>query len=97
MTDHPADSDPRDAEPALMRWAKDLTKDPAEAQALVAQTLQTAGSDVRQGPAAPENQAELFRTLRRSYHSVERTRSRRPVRDAVITAMAQAGPITPLS
>ncbi len=39
----------------------------------------------------------MFRTLRQSYHSVERTRSRRPVRDAVITAMVQAGPVTPLS
>jgi hypothetical protein len=96
MTDNTSDGDPRDAEPALLRWATALTKDPAEAQALVAQTLQNTGSEVRRGPAEPENQVELFRNLRRSYHSVERTRSRRPVRDAVITAMAQAGPITPL-
>lgn len=96
MSDLPAETET--SETALLRWATALTKDSAEAEALVAHTLQTAGSQVRRETAAPENQVELFRTLRRSYHSVERTRSRRPVRDAVITAMAaQAGPITPLS
>jgi hypothetical protein len=93
MSDTPEDA----LEPALLSWATALTKDAAEAEALVAQTLQTAGKALRQDHAEPESQAQMFRTLRQSYHSVERTRSRRPVRDAVITAMVQAGPITPLA
>jgi hypothetical protein len=68
---------------ALLASATGLTKDPVEAQALVALTLAKADS-------ARASQVQLYRMLRETYHSIERSRSRRPARDAVVTAMAAA-------
>ena len=61
---------------ALLRSATTLVKDPAEARALVAQAL----SDARGagGRSVAPVQADLFRLLRRAYHSIERSRPRRP-------------------
>jgi len=71
---------------ALLRSATTLVKDPAEAQALVALAL----SDARQagGRSVAPAQADLFRLLRRAYHSIERSRPRRPMRDAVVNSLA---------
>ncbi len=74
---------------ALLRSANALVKDPAEAQALVAQTLAAARRD---DPASPRpSYAQLFRMLRQTYHSIERSRRGRPMRDALLTSMAKAG------
>ena len=80
---------------ALLRTATALTGSPVEAEALVAETLARAEDDARDGGAAPGGQIEMFRRLRQTYHSVERSRGRRPARDAVVTAMAQASKSTP--
>ncbi len=80
-----SDGDLFGQEPALLRWALALTKDPAEARALVAQTLSTALGERRRG-----DRARLFQTFRQTYHSIERSRGRRPARDATVTAMAGA-------
>ena len=75
---------------ALLRSAMALTKDPVEAQALVTQTLLKADEEHRAGRAPPPSQTQLFRMFRETYHSIERSRSRRPPRDAVVTALALA-------
>jgi DNA-directed RNA polymerase specialized sigma24 family protein len=80
---------------ALLRSAMALTKDPVEAQALVTQTLLKADEEHRAGRAPPASQAQLFRMFRETYHSIERSRSRRPPRDAVVTALALANKPTP--
>lgn len=79
------DTDAAVQDPALLQWALALTKDPAEAQALVDQTLATARAEGR----SPDR-AVLFRTFRQAYHSVARGRSRRSMRDASVTALARA-------
>jgi hypothetical protein len=63
-----------------------LVDDPAEADILVARVLQAAGE--AELDAAPLGQAELFRLLRRAYHSIERSRPRRRMRDATVTSLA---------
>ena len=68
---------------ALLRSAMALVQDPAEAQALVEQTLVSAGSPSRL------SQMQLFRLLRQTYHSIERSRRRRPMRDALVTSLAR--------
>lgn len=74
-----------DQQPALLQWALALTKDPVEAQALVAETLSAAAAEGR-----PSGRAGLFLTFRQTYHSVARSRSRRSTRDAMVTALARA-------
>ena len=71
---------------ALLRSATTLVKDPAEARALVALALSHAG----RGDGSPvlPAQADLFRLLRRAYHSIERSRPRRPMRDASVNSLA---------
>ncbi len=86
-----AEGDLRGLEPALLRSAMALTDDPVEARALVAQTLATAADERRRGRGEVER-IRLFRLLRQAYHSVERTRTRRPTRDAALTALAGAVP-----
>lgn len=80
-----SDGDLLGQEPALLRWAVALTKDAAEAQALVDQTLTAARAERSHG-----DRAGLFQTFRQTYHSVARGRVRRPVRDATVTALAGA-------
>ncbi len=74
--------------PDLLKSATALIRDPVEAQALVALTLARAADQT--AGATPESPAQLFRVLRQTYHSIERSRSRRPARDAGVTALAQA-------
>lgn len=74
-----------DQQPALLQWALALTKDAGEAQALVAQAVSAAVADGRR-----PDRAMLFQTFRQTYHSVARSRSRRPTRDAMVTALACA-------
>ncbi len=76
--------------PDLLKSATALIPDPVEAQALVALTLARAGDQAGGARSAPESSAHLFRVLRQTYHSIERSRSRRPARDAGVTALAQA-------
>lgn len=83
------DDEWRRLEADLLRWASALTKDPAEARALVVQVLSKARQEPRRG-ADDGERARLFRMLRQAYHSVERTRTRRPPRDAELTALAEA-------
>ncbi len=94
MTDRPprraepapfSDGDLLGQEPALLRWALALTKDAAQAQALVDETLSAARAE-----HAPADRGRLFQTFRRTYHSVARGRVRRPVRDAAPSADASA-------
>jgi hypothetical protein len=83
--DRLTDDDLLGQEPALLQWALALTKDPVEAQTLVAQTLSAALAEGR-----PADRAGLFQTFRQTYHSVARSRSRRSARDAMVTALARA-------
>ena len=74
----------------LLKSATAMIQDPIEAQALVARLGQGQRDQGVGAPSAPEGPAQLFRILRQTYHSVERSRSRRPARDAGVTALAQA-------
>lgn len=69
-------------EPALLRWAAALTKDATAAEALVAHTLQADSEQTREGQSDHESRVSLFRSMRQSYHSIERakppTRKRGP-------------------
>jgi hypothetical protein len=73
---------------ALERSAAALTADSAEAGALVAVVMGQAQDIWRAGGEVGLSQ--MFRMLRESYHSVARTRSRRPLRDATLTALVAA-------
>ena len=79
--------DPAAIEAALLKGALALVQDPAQARALATQTLEAAldGS----GPSGLPSQAQLFRALRQTYHSVERSRRGRPARDALVTSLAR--------
>ena len=69
---------------ALLKSALALVEDQTEADVLVGLAIRAA----REGPgAAPLQGAELFRLLRRAYHSIERSRPRRPLRDAAVTSL----------
>lgn len=74
--------DPAATERALLRTALAMVGDPAEARELVATTMASAGG-------ARLSEVQLFGLLRRTYHSIERTRRRRPMRDALVTALAR--------
>ncbi len=74
---------------ALLTSALAMVDDPAEARALVAQTLEAAREGGTLG--APLGQAAVFRLLRQAYHSIERSRPRRRMRDATVTALAMGG------
>ncbi len=68
-----------------------MVDDPAAARALVALTLDAARE--AEGRGFPPGHAELFRLLRQAYHSIERSHSRRRMRDALPTPLAvPAGP-----
>ncbi len=71
---------------ALLRSALALVDDPAEARVLVARVLQAAGE--AELASTPLGQAELFRLLRQAYHSIERSRPRRRMRDSTVTSLA---------
>ena len=69
----------------LLRSALAMVDEPSEAHALVAKVLRDAGEG---GAQAAPGEADLFRLLRRAYHSVERSHSRRRIRDATVTTLA---------
>ena len=71
---------------ALLRSARALVTDPSEAETLVALALDAAHE--REAGAQPVTQSDLFRLLREAYHSVERSRPRRRMRDALVTSLA---------
>ena len=73
---------------ALERSAAALTDDSAEATALVAGVMARAQDIWRAG--GETGLSQLFRMLRENYHSIARTRSRRPLRDATLTALVAA-------
>ena len=82
-------TDDRHAPDAMLRRsAMALTSDPAEATALVGLVM----AKVRElrGTGGEVGQAQMFRMLRETYHSVARTRTRRPMHDAALTALAAA-------
>lgn len=85
----PSDGELTRLEAELLRTALALTQEPAEARALVAQVLSRAQKEPLRG-RGEDQRAQLFRMLRQAYHSVERTRTRRPPRDAELTALAAA-------
>ena len=74
-----------DLRPALLQSALTLVKSLDEAEVLVDQTLVAARAD---GPS-PVSRIQLFRLLRQTYHSIERSRGRRPMRDALVIALAR--------
>ena len=80
---------------ALQRSALALTADPAEATALVGLVMSRVGEIRHSGGEV--SLAQMFRMLRESYHSVARTRTRRPMHDAQLTALAAAERVTPES
>ncbi len=78
---------------ALLKCASALVRDPAEAQALVTQTLANLEQDG--GLSSPLSETQMFRLMRQTYHSVERSRRRRPMRDAVVSSMARESSSVP--
>lgn len=58
--------------PSLLGWASAMTRDPAEAQALVDQTLRLAADLAQQPPDDVSTQAWAHRLLRSAFHSVKR-------------------------
>ena len=83
LQDMPQTRDEAAMSAALLRSAMALVQDPAEAQALVDQMLASAG------PSSRLSEMQLFRLLRQTYHSIERSRRRRPMRDALVTSLAR--------
>ncbi len=71
---------------ALFKSAMALVHDPIEAKALVALTLEAASEP--RPRAAKLGDADFFRLLRQAYHSIERSRPRRRMRDALVTSIA---------
>ncbi len=71
---------------ALLSCAMALVEDPIEARALVERTIDRAR--LADAHARPLAEADLFRMLRQAYHSIERSRPRRPMRDALVTSLA---------
>ena len=71
-------------------WANALTRDPAEARALVTETLALA-QDPAHGPGSGQTvQSWLLRLLRQRFHSVERGRGFRRSRSAAVTELGDA-------
>ena len=85
---------PRDTilalEPRLLAFAESLTRDPREAQALVAATLEAAEAAHYGLGESATPLAWLFRVLRQQFHSVERDRNYRRSRSAVTADLASA-------
>lgn len=91
MQDYCDEIDPRTQDDgrlkaALLKSALALVHDPVEADALVEQTLEAAGE--AESGASPLAEATVFRLLRQAYHSIERSRPRRRMRDALVTSLA---------
>ena len=72
-----------------------MVSDPAEALALVEQTLEVA-AEAQRG-SVQLGDGELFRMLREAYHSIERSRPRRRVRDALAASFASQQSPAPTS
>ncbi len=72
---------------ALLRSAMAMVDDPVAADALVA--LAFAAADDARAQGTTYSHADLFRFLRQAYHSIERSHSRRRMRDALVTALAE--------
>ncbi len=83
--DHQSPDDGR-LSAALFKSAMALVHDPVEARALVALTLEAASES--RPRAAKLGDADFFRLLRQAYHSIERSRPRRRMRDALVTSIA---------
>jgi hypothetical protein len=77
-------------EPAFLQWAAALTKDAAEADALVAHALKVDSEQSHIGQTDQENRALLFRAMRQSYHSIERAKPPVRKRGPALTAPASA-------
>ena len=68
-------------------WAHALTHDPAEARALIEETLILA-QDTAQGPTGTQSlQSWTLRLLRERFYSVERGRSYRRAKSAAVTEL----------
>lgn len=91
----PSADDRHAPDSALRSSAMALTADPAEATALVSLVMSRVAEIRRSGGEV--SLAQMFRMLRESYHSVARTRTRRPMHDAQLTALAAAERVTPES
>ena len=78
--------DARRLRASLLRSASALVKDPEEASALVVLALEAAREAEAHG--APAGQSDIFRLLRQAYHSIERSRPRRRMRDAAAPVLA---------
>lgn len=72
---------------ALLRAAMAMVDDAEAARALVTLALASAAEARAQGVPAAE--ANHFRYLRQAYHSIERSHSRRRMRDGLVTALAE--------
>lgn len=72
---------------ALLRAAMAMVDDAAAAGALV--TLALAAAEEARAQGVPSADANLFRYLRQAYHSIERSHSRRRMRDGLVTALAE--------
>jgi hypothetical protein len=89
MTDAPVTLPTSHAhEAALLRAATAMIKDPVQARGLVAQTLAKADETARGGHGPPASEAQLFRLLRQTYHSIERARGGRHAPPSVVAALA---------
>ena len=71
---------------ALFKSALALVHDPDEARALVALTFEAASEASPR--AVTLGEADFYRLLRQAYHSIERSRPRRRMRDALVTSIA---------
>ena len=76
--------------PSLLGWASALSRDPAEARALVQETLALAEDPAQQPSDDVSTQTWIHRLLRRSFHSVERDRSYRRSTSAAVTELGSA-------
>jgi DNA-directed RNA polymerase specialized sigma24 family protein len=76
--------------PSLLGWASALTRDPAEAQALVDETLVLAADPAYQPAGDVSTQAWIHRLLRRRFHSVERDRGYRRSTSAAVSELGYA-------
>jgi DNA-directed RNA polymerase specialized sigma24 family protein len=75
-------------ESELLICARTMVSDPAEAQALVTQTL--AANQAGDGLGTMPSRTQLFRLLRATYHSIDRSRGQRRARGALAVSLAAA-------
>lgn len=79
--------------PSLRMYALTLTRDPADAEVLVRQTLQNAINGTGTLGNGPSLCASLFAILRKAHHAINRVPLREaPPRDGCILTQSGAGP-----